>query len=365
MPSETVTEEVEWPHYKIASFPFVSAAKRYIEEQGIGIKELLEGMHFASARQRGMERVKEALENKKILARASSEDSTEMESFIEILSYPVARMLVSVFDENFLTSRYALGEAENLKDMLGYEDAAMIIAIADELGIKVDLHKEDDRGILWRVHFLDYLKDIGHLTSPSWKLVNQEIRNGKVLLEKNKVIRMLKEKLFNRISEELPLPVTPEIGKALGSHVEKIREILEIEKERIESFDEREFGAIETELFPPCIKKLIKDQQSGVNLTHEARFAITSFLHAAGMNKDGILAFFSKSPDFDVDLARYQIEHILGEISGQEYSPPGCGHMKTHRICFKPDSLCEMEWMEHPIIYYSVKKKDQNTDNES
>ena len=31
--------------------------------------------------------------------------------------------------------------------------------------------------------------------------------------------------------------------------------------------------------------------------------------------------------------------------------------MNTNGICYNPDSLCEQEWMNHPLTYYRVKSK--------
>ena len=58
-----------------------------------------------------------------------------------------------------------------------------------------------------------------------------------------------------------------------------------------------------------------------------------------------------------MEKARYQVEHITGKTSGTEYTPPGCDTMKSNSICFNPDSLCNKEWMNHPLSYYRIKGK--------
>ena len=69
---------------------------------------------------------------------------------------------------------------------------------------------------------------------------------------------------------------------------------------------------------------------------------------------------FSESPDFDEDIAGYQIKHITGELNGTEgYSPPECKTMKTNGLCHNPDTLCQQEWMNHPLTYYRVKSRDR------
>ncbi len=125
-----------------------------------------------------------------------------------------------------------------------------------------------------------------------------------------------------------------------------------------------DMGEVETELFPPCIKKLLAGQKEGENLSHEGRFSLTAFLKKVGLSEDEIIDIFREAPDFDVEMASYQIQHIIGEISGTEYTPPGCDTMKTNGICFNPDSLCEQEWMKHPLSYYSIKKKNQGEEEQ-
>jgi DNA primase large subunit len=62
-------------------------------------------------------------------------------------------------------------------------------------------------------------------------------------------------------------------------------------------------------------------------------------------------------------LARYQVEHITGKISGTEYTPPNCDTLKSNNICFQPDGLCKKTWMIHPLIYYKYKGKSRKKKN--
>ena len=105
------------------------------------------------------------------------------------------------------------------------------------------------------------------------------------------------------------------------------------------------------------MRTMLAKVQSGENLPHSGRFALTSFLHSIGMSAEEILKLFGSSPDFDSDKSRYQIEHITGEISGTEYTPPECSTMKSYGICLDEDKLCKKEWMTHPLKYYRLKDR--------
>jgi hypothetical protein len=52
------------------------------------------------------------------------------------------------------------------------------------------------------------------------------------------------------------------------------------------------------------------------------------------------------------------VEHISGNISSTKYTPPECNTMRTYGLCVNMDSLCNRDWMKHPLIYYRVKRRD-------
>ncbi|MGM0510038.1 MAG: hypothetical protein ACQESD_02790 [Thermoplasmatota archaeon] len=347
-------EDSPWTLKQIARYPFLSSARSYIKEEGPPLEEIINSRMWGMSRQRGKERVIQALEDGKVDNRSLSD---EVECEIELFSYPIARILVSCVSDNFLTRRYALGEAEKMMVDLNNESSSTLLDIGAELGLK-GVHTGD--GV--SMSFITYLENTERLRAPEWKLVNQDLRSGEIFLDEKRYRRIMKEKLVYKISDELPLPVNDDLIDAFESQITEIQELLE--KVRAE-FVEVDLGKVETELFPPCIKKLLALQREGINLSHEARFAMTAFMHKIGMTEEGILNMFSESPDFDKNLALYQIEHIIGKVSGTEYTPPGCDLMKTNGICHDLDSLCRQEWMKHPLRYYSFKKKHSSGESKS
>lgn len=345
------SEDRSWSLVDMARYPFLSDAKKYIKEEAPSLEELLEEDGWGPVRRRGKERVIEALNDKQVKIKSMR---GEIERENELFSYPISRMLVSSISDNFLSRRYSLGEAERVVSELEREnDDDKLLSIAGELDIKAEKEEEDDEE-KFTVFFADFLEATERLRSPEWKLVNQDLRKGKVYLGRKRLIRLMKERIFSLVQEGLPVPVSDIIIKNLDKHIEEIKEVLEETRTEIKDID---LGKVEDELFPPCIKRLLTSQKEGQNLSHEARFAMTAFLKKVGLSEEEIISYFQDAPDFDREMASYQIEHIIGEISGTEYSPPGCALMKTNGICFDPDSLCEQEWMNHPLTYYSFKKK--------
>ncbi|MFW6141846.1 MAG: hypothetical protein ACOC53_04735 [Candidatus Saliniplasma sp.] len=336
----------DWSLEMMARYPFLEDSKRYIKHEGPSLNELIEDRVWDMVRIRGKERVMKAIEVGEINEVPMS-DELDME--MELYSYPIARILVSCIDDNYLTNRYALGESEKFLKNIRDESLQNTLNIGKELGIPGSVQDEKTK-----VQFIDYLENTEHLKSTKWKLTNQDLRNGYIYLDTNKYRRLLKESLFQRISKELPRPVNDELLDIFSSQIKEIEKFL---KDKRKDFGEVEFGEVDSEKFPPCIKKMLGLQKEGYNLSHEGRFALTSFLHNIGLSVDEILSLFSESPDFREDLALYQIEHITGEISGTEYTTPNCSTMRTNGICFNPDNLCSADWMKHPLTYYAYKKK--------
>ncbi len=338
----------DWNLADLADYPFLDDAKRYIRENGPEPDKLLVG--WGEMKNRAQERVLQSLKDGKVANRALS-DEIMMED--ELFSYPVARMLVSCIADNYLIRRYALGEAERIAERLRNEETEVILEIGEELGIPA-VPKDED--IL--LYFVDYLENTVNLKVSQWKLINQDLRNGWVLLPISRYVRILKERIMLDIVRELPITVTdPDLLAHFSEHINKIRSALD---EFRADTDRLDMGRVEPSLFPPCIRQLIVEIKEGVNLSHDARFALTAFLHKSGLGKDEIVSVFRESPDFREDLALYQIEHIIGEISGTEYTPPGCDHMATTGLCYKPDELCNRDWMTHPLTYYSTKKRAES-----
>lgn len=330
----------------LANYPFLHEAKEYIRDKGPDPESLLKG--WGEMKNRALERVIQSLKNGKV-ANRSYNDLIDIED--ELFSYPVARLLVSCVEDNYLVRRYALAEAERVAERMKTEDMDTVLDIGGSLGVPAE---EGSGGVF--VHFIDYLENTSGLRASEWKLVNQDLRDGRVLLSLNSYRRLLKERVMQEVLEGLPVTVTdPDLLSHFRDYITKITSTLEEFREGAEFTD---MGHVEPELFPPCIKHMLSEMREGINLSHDARFSLTAFLHKIGLDKEGILNLFHESPDFREDLALYQIEHIIGDISGTEYTPPGCDLMITVGICYSPDNLCKREWMKHPLTYYSVKKRE-------
>ncbi len=350
---------------QIARFPFLKESSEYLRKNGITLEALVKSRAYEPARLLGKERVLEAVDLAWIPDHPITSDA---DATTELLSYPIARILVSCLADEAFVKRYAIAEAKRAHEALrrevfgGNERKSITdqesesiqgldfaIGVAKELGLSGE--REDGK---MAVDFTDYLRFSSMMKSRSWKLVNQRLSHGSVVISVEKFLRLVESSLTARISSELPLQVNNEILTTFASATEEIRIAL---AEKRAEHPRRGLGTRSYIRFPPCMKRLLDMIRTGENVPHSGRFALVAFLHTLGMDSDDILTTFATSPDFDENKSRYQIQHISGEISGTEYTPPGCSTMKSYGICYDPDSLCRLEWMDHPLKYYRAKGK--------
>ncbi len=329
-----------------ARYPFLKDAAEHVRDQGVTLEDLLTHEAFRQARARGKARVLDALEDGVVGVRPVGNEAEQLE---EILSYPIARIFVSGVNDRFLTKRYALAEGVAMDLRLEKEELEVVEEVAFQLGVRLSTEGE-----ALRMHFSDYLRYTSRMRSKEWKLVNTEVKEGHVTLTQARLARVLQQALQDRIEEELPLPVDAFITTALGTDLQELKTRTAVKREQFKAED---FGKVVVENFPPCINHLIGMAQAGENIPHLGRFALTAFLHHIGLSSDDILALYAASPDFDQGKTKYQVDHITGQTSGTEYTPPECATMKSYGICFEPDSLCNHPkgYVKHPLSYYRIK----------
>lgn len=330
-----------------ARFPFLKDSAAYAMQNGPGLYDVLSSPVCSDIRERGMDRVMGAVMKHTIPDVPLVGRDADQLCIDEMLSYPYARIIVSCVDDKFLTKRYALAEAERMNMLLGVDKSALPAVIQD---LDVKAVREKDGAI--SMHFSDFLRYSYVMRATEWKLINMDVRNGYVRLDEQKFVRLLQNALSTRIESEIPLDVPDDIRALVQDQVGIVQaEIAEMKRKMSPTGGQ----GVKNEYLPPCIKNIISMAQAGQNLSHSARFALVSYLHALGMDYEQIVGVFAVSPDFDESISEYQIKHITGELSGGEgYTPPECGTMKTNgNCCCGDDPLCEK--INHPLNYYRIK----------
>jgi len=336
----------------LSKYPFLKSSKAYVKDNEISIDELLDDPLYERARMIGVERLDNAFKNRDV---GNRNPVTESECIMELLSYPIARMIAVCIDDNYFKRRYALGEAYNAYKSLINESSDFLLKISKEFKLNVKYLDDVNK---FSIHFTDYLRN-APTRYKEWKMINRGIQNGYIKISQKDMARLLQEALRNRINNELDSrKCNRTVNKTFSSDIKRIQNSVMMHRKKIEAAP---VGKLDVNKLPPCMKDILASIQAGENVPHMGRFALVAFLNSLRFDSKDILKLFSTAPDFEEERSRYQVEHICGSISATKYTPPGCEKMRTYGICpvDKIDSLCKKVW--HPSNYYKAKWKEEKS----
>ena len=334
----------------ISKYPFLDASKEYIKNNNLSIEELLDDSLYERARLTGVERLDNAFEKRDVGERSLV---TESDNIMELLSYPIARMIAVCIEDIYFKRRYALGEAIHAYNNLLNETTNFLINVSKEFNIDVNFDKDTNK---ISIYFVDYLHH-APTRYKEWKMINREMKNGFIQISHKDLARIIQEALRTRINNELDeRKCSKKVYETFSSDIKRIQNSVMIHRRNIEAAP---IGKLDTKKLPPCMKNILAAIQAGENVPHMGRFALVSFLHALRLSNNEILKTFSTAPDYEEERTRYQVEHITGYSSSTSYTPPGCDKMRTYGICptEEIDDLCKKK--RHPLSYYKAKWKQE------
>jgi len=337
-----------------ARYPFLATAREAVETASVDLGEVVATDDAVT--ERAVERVEHAITDGTV-------GEPHRRTRVELLSYPVARVLVSLVDQHICTRKYAQAEAETAQTRFSQELAATTEFKStsterirlDQLLAEFDLEDAvTDADAGYWVEVGTYLDLAADQRGDEWRLVNRPLADGRVRIGSEELQVLLKQAVRHRVAEGLPFQVPDAIADELDAEVERLTDVL------AELDLTREIDTVVPELFPPCMQALLDKVQKGEHLEHHSRFAIAAFLTSIGMTTDEIVELFQVNPGFGEEATRYQVDHIRGDTSPTEYSTPACSTMVSYGDCVNKDDLCER--ISHPMAYYE--KKLDDTDDE-
>ena len=335
----------------VASYPFTQKASQFVVTNNYSIGDVVQKVIYNTARMQARQRVLSSITGDVQKKPETVDISYRDDSENKLLSYPIARMLVALMQDQYLIKRFALSESKQAYEILKNEDSKTLAEVGKDFGMNVKVVEKE-----CIIHFTDYLKYAAALRDLNWKLINQKMVSGMVTISKESFARLLQEAIRIRIESGLTIKVPPNLVPFLEPLLPDIREALNALKNQKGLAGD---GEVTHDSFPPCMKNLLGDLQKGINLPHTARFALTSFLANIGLDKDAIMDLYRLAPDFREDLTHYQVQHITGG-SGTEYTCPGCKTMMTYGNCIGKNKFCE--YVTHPLSYYRKSQRRRAKD---
>ncbi|WP_096390451.1 DNA primase [Halopenitus persicus] len=360
-----------------ARYPFFEAAREAVAAADVSLPALVAA--DAPAVERGHERVERALRS----GTTASETPDAYDVKAELLSYPIARILVSLLESTPAVEKYASAEAATAADRiradLDREDTlrstdAVSLELSDVLrefdlddavrpDVQVAGRGSSDGGPVptgprasrpvtrdpewFRVDVGPYLQLSDPDWGDRWRLVNRELRDGAVRIDRSDLERCLERAVRSRVLEGLPFEFAADdgIGSDLEAHVADLRRLLD-ERATVGGFD-----VVVPELFPPCMRNLIDKAEREAALSPPESLALMAFLTAIGMSPDEIVAFCADT-SLDAEGIRYQTEYLRDD-AGAQYPPPTCETLSAYGICHNEEDHWQVAG--DPLAYYEAR----------
>jgi DNA primase large subunit len=287
-------------------------------------------------------------------------DKTSENREIEIMSFPVSLMLVKSTKLDHITERYALAEAIRVEGILKQEKNDRVIEdiFSNFLGINLE-RSDDPRYPKFRISIDDYVERAVHFHKPEWKLVNRLLKDGKVFVTQQDLIRLIREEIRELIVQRLGRVNIPKLPVGIDEVVKRL-----IASAPPPPRSTYTIINVSPENYPPCVREALNLLEKGQNVPHYGRFLMASYLLAVGKSVDDIMALFPKAPDFKASVTKYQVEHIAGLKGGRtRYSVPSCKTLLTHSFCFKDPVKCYE--ISSPLQYPSkIRTPEGSTEND-
>jgi DNA primase large subunit len=325
-----------------ARYPFLSVSREAVEAADVDLAAVVRD--GGAPVDRGVERVERAL----VAGTVAPEGHWSTRA--ELLSYPVARVLVSLVDVRGAVEKYARAEAALAYDRFTAdfdEDAQLkssgegtltLESMLADFGLASDARPTGDGRFSIAVGaYLQLSASLGD----DWRLATRALTDGQVTVTRRELYDLLREAVRRRVADGLPLSVPEPIATALNDEVETLREALSpVERTRdVDTFAPTEF--------PPCMQALAERGREG-ELDDTGRFALLSFVASTGAPFEQLAALLGVRDLDAADQLRYQYERLAGE--GAQFAPPSCATMQANGDCHDPDDLCAS--IGHPLAYY-------------
>ncbi|WP_280587407.1 DNA primase [Halorubrum sp. Boch-26] len=348
-----------------ARYPFFAAAREAVADAAVSLPELVAA--DAPAVERGRERVERALMDGTVESESgefSGESAYDVQA--ELLSYPIARILVSLLDSEPAIEKYAAAEAataiDRIREDLATDDELRSVSTPtvalDDVLAEFDLvdavRPESPRpasgagsGRAPAHYWIDvgpYLRLTSPSWGPSWRLVNRALADGAVRVSREELLDALEAAVEERVREGLPFELA--VGEGIAAELEEgVADLKRLLSERSYAGP---VDVVAPELFPPCMTNLIEKADRDADLSPPESFALMAFLVGIGMTPDEVVTFCADT-SLDAEGIRYQTEYLKDD-RGTQYPPPTCETLANYGICHNEED--HMQVAADPLAYY-------------
>lgn len=243
----------------------------------------------------------------------------------DIKTYILTRILANLVKrrvDNYI-------EAESFRAIELAQREKLIDYLMNELGIQID--KDFSMPLST---YLTYSSTFTHM-----KLPNREVAGGKVKLNDYEINVILREAVKIKINENFPIRsnlISENVKERLKPYLDDITSQIQVTLP---------YSGRQSTDIAPCMEAVIGELESGNKVNHLKNWSLAVFLIKRGWDDEKIIAIYSKLPNFNEKLVKYQLEHIRDK----NYSMPSCSNLKTQGICVAD---CKIK---NPLMYRKKK----------
>lgn len=319
-----------------AKYPFLREAGELVKSLELSLLEL-DKSDLVRVVKSAEKRVLDALSKGRIFELEEPE--------VELLSFPLALIIVKATANDIIASKYALAEALRIEEYLKKEEKEIILWLfKNVIGVEI---KQGDYEYRYFMRVWDYLKRATQFHGGEWRLVNRRLRNGYVEVDLEDLVRLIREEIRSMIVSRISTMPMPTLPSSISKVVDKV-------KKQAIKFMPKVKVVYAPEEYPPCVARALDILKKGENLPHYGRFLLTTYLLTTGKGVDEIISIFSSAPDFKERITRYHVEHIAGLRGARvRYRVPGCKTLQTNNFCFKNDRCNDIK---NPLQYGRSKR---------
>jgi DNA primase large subunit len=332
-----------------ARYPFLDTAREAVQDAAVDLAELV-ARSDSPVVDRAEERVRTALLEGTV-------GDLHRTPRVELLSYPVARVIVSLVDERALTRAYARAEAETAfrrfsQELAGGSDLKSVGGdplTLDRLLAEFDLSRAVDvveAGAAYRVAVGPYLELSAGVDGDAWALVERELADGRVPVDGEELLTLLRGAVEDRVAGGLPLSVPKPIAEGLTDEVAAVRDAL------ADLHVRTDLDVVAPELFPASVTRLVERLRDGEHLADHERFALAAFLAATGCTPAEATALCEVADTDEGDLLARQVAAVRDGDAPGMYAPPSFETMDAYGILADEDAASDE--FAHPLSYYEA-----------
>ena len=147
----------------------------------------------------------------------------------------------------------------------------------------------------------------------SWKLVNQTVHGGSVVVDRDTLLRLLRDAITAYIRQRIVAMPEPPV---------------EVPRDLVEWCERRATVNVSGDV-PPCVEECRDMMDGGGNLAHAGRYLVGTYFINDGLEDEQIGEMFVGAPDYNAKITLYQVR----QLRSRGYKVPSCRWVASNGLC--------------------------------